>query len=172
MLWTKKLSTSMKQQILCANVLARSIGNIIGYARFFFLAHRSPLWTSWNLNKHLKDENLVQQFPPLETIICKLQAIYFEMMCSFLFSSLARNCRNELFPLLSQNAELFGPSTNQNNGSSSSLKLYRFNGVRLQLSAKQLLKQHAAGKRRAVFSNRMPESIARWLRSISQFTYT
>lgn len=29
-----------------------------------------------------------------------------------------------------------GPSTNQNNGSSSSLKLYRFNGVLLQLSEK------------------------------------
>ena len=62
------------------------------------------------------------------------------------------NCRNELFPRKpiiiwrewisserskkqQQRQAFFGPSTNQNNGSSSSLKLYRFNGVLLQLSA-------------------------------------
>ena len=84
---------------------------------------------------------------------CAVVALFFdspEIRCFIIRPTW--NCRNELFPRKpiiiwrewisserskkqQQRQAFFGPSTNQNNGSSSSLKLYRFNGVLLQLSA-------------------------------------
>lgn len=144
-----------------------SIGNIIGYARsssFDFKQCKNPCdhslftYQSLDLNNFFFE---LQKFSKSrsQTIICKLQAIFFSgmmMMCVcvsgiFCVSQLKfakMNCSLQTHHYLTRSKQwkkawkkkrqatewLCRPSTNQNNGSSSSLKLYRFNGVVLQLS--------------------------------------
>lgn len=57
---------------------------------------------------------------------CSIQAHHY----------LTRIMKREKFFFIYTSKTSLGTSTNQNNGSSSSLKLYRFNGVLLQLSEK------------------------------------